>query len=106
MCALQLLSRKTLFDLLPFFSTLQPEPLQLRRELRVQQRRPPTPGCPPPPRHRLAPLPGRGGHCDRPGQPGVPQLPAVGRGAGIQREGTPTFSRSVSSSSVEGERHF
>lgn len=82
---------KPLLICLPFFSTLQPKPLQLRRELRVQQRGPPTPGGPPPPRHSLAPLPGRGGHCDRPCQPGVPQLPAVGRGAGIQRAGTPTF---------------
>ena len=66
----------------------QPEPVQLRRELCVKQCGSPAPGRPASVSHRLAAIPGRRGDRHRPGQPGVPELPAVRGRPGIHGPGT------------------
>ena len=56
---------------------LQPEPLQLRRGLSVQQSGPHPPGSPASPGHLLPAVPGRCGHCHRPRQPSLRRLHQV-----------------------------
>lgn len=68
-------------------SDLQPEPLQLRRGLPVQQPGPHPAGRPSSPGHIGAAVPGRRGHRHLTGEPGVRRLHQVCSGSVLQRPG-------------------